>query len=100
MLLSPDDKPVLLALIWSLKRSDLSILYATLQEPGEANIGTTSDSGNYIFYSKLERMGLARAVAPDPDLPPQALKALDTMKMFSLSKLGRAELPALMEDGP
>jgi TPR repeat protein len=98
MLLSPDHKPVLLALIWSLKRSDLSILYATLQEPGEGQIGTTSDSGNYIFYSNLERMGLARAVAPDPDLPPQALKALETMKMFTLSKVGRAELPGLMEE--
>jgi TPR repeat protein len=97
MLLSQKDKLVLPALIWSLKRSDLSILHAALQEPGEVQIATTSDSGNYIFYSKLERLGLARAVAPDLDLPPQALKALDTTKMFSLSKLGRAELPALLE---
>lgn len=97
MQLSQDDKLVLLALIWSLKRSDLSILHAALQEPAEVHIATTSDSGNYIFYSKLERLGLARAVAPDPDLPPQALKALDTTKMFSLSKLGRAELPALLQ---
>ncbi len=97
MELSPDDKRALLALIWSLKRSDLSILYAALQEPAEAQIATTRDSGNYIFYSKLERLGLARAVAPDPDLPPQALKALETTKIYSLSKWGRAELPALLE---
>jgi TPR repeat protein len=97
MQLSQDDKLVLLALIWSLKLSDLSILHASLQEPAESHIATTSDSGNYIFYSKLERMGLARAVAPDPDLPPQALKAFDTMKMFSLSRPGRAELPSLLE---
>jgi TPR repeat protein len=68
-----------------------------LQEAGEAQIGTAKDSGNDIFYSHLERLGLAREVPLGVDSPPQAPQAFANLKTFTLTELGKAELLTLVE---
>lgn len=97
MLLSPDDQRAVLGLIWSLKPSDLSVLQVYLQESGDARIGTAKDSGNDIFYSHLERLGLAREIPLGLDSPPQAPQTLEQLKTFSLTESGKAELLTLIE---
>ena len=68
-----------------------------LQEAGEAQIGTAKDSGNDIFYSHLERLGLAREVPLGLDSPPQAPQAFEQLKTFTLTEPGKAELLTLIE---
>ncbi|HEV3113306.1 MAG TPA: tetratricopeptide repeat protein [Candidatus Binataceae bacterium] len=97
MQLSQDDQRAILGLIWSLKPSDLSVLQMYLQEAGEAQIGTAKDSGNDIFYSHLERLGLAREVPLGLDSPPQAPQAFEQLKTFTLTEPGKAELLTLIE---
>jgi hypothetical protein len=97
MPLSRDDQRLLPALIWSLKPSDLSVLQAHLQEAGASQIGTAKNSGNDIFYSKLQALGLAREVPLSLDLPPEALEALKNIKTFTLTEAGKAELLSTME---
>jgi uncharacterized protein len=96
MQLSDDDKRVLLAFIWSLKPSDLSILQMYLQEAGEGRILTTKNSGNDIFYSQLERLGLAREVSLLADFKPQNAQAFENTKTFTLTEQGKAELLSLI----
>jgi TPR repeat protein len=91
--LSHDDKRILVALIWSLKRSDLSVLHAYLAEEREGLIGTGKNSGNDIFYSKLESLGLAQQVALESDLP---AGALTNTRTFSLDAAAKAEIKPLM----
>jgi uncharacterized protein len=95
--LAQDDHRFLLALIWSLKPSDLSVLQAHLHEAGASQIGTAKNSGNDIFYSKLQGLGLAREVPLSLDLPPATLEALKNMKTFTLTEAGKAELSSTME---
>jgi len=97
MQLSQDDQRVVLGLLWSLKPSDQSVLQAYLQEAAEAQIGTAKDSGNDIFYSHLERLGLAREVPLRLDSPPQAPQAFNNIKTFTLTEQGKAELSSLIE---
>jgi uncharacterized protein len=97
MPLSQDDLRAVLGLIWSLKPSDLSVLQMYLQEAGEAQIGTAKDSGNDIFYSRLERLGIAREVPLGLDSPPQAPQAFQRLKTFALTGQGKVELLALVE---
>jgi TPR repeat protein len=92
--LSEQDQRILIALIWSLKRSDLSVLRACLAEGGEARIATAKGSSNDVFYSKLEGLGLAREAALEVDSVHQPLK---NTKTFVLSEQGRAEIGALLE---
>lgn len=97
MQLSQNDKRVLLALIWSLKPSDLSVLQAYLEEVRDGLIGTGKNSANAIFYSKLESLGLAHEVGLKLDSPPKDFQALKNTKTFTLSEQGKAEIASLME---
>ncbi len=96
MQLAEEDRRNLLALIWCLKPSDLSILHVYLEEAVEAQIATVKDSANDIFYSTLQRLGLASEAALELDSPAQTRRALERAKSFGLSEQGRAELAPLM----
>ncbi|MGO4885288.1 MAG: tetratricopeptide repeat protein [Bryobacteraceae bacterium] len=80
MPVSEEDKRVLLALIWSLKASDLSTLEAVLRQPQERSAGTTKSSCNAKFWSKLVSLGLAEE-SPFPQLD-LAVPTLATFNRF------------------
>ena len=69
MPLSENDKRILIALIWSLKPSDLSVLQAILDGRTRSRIATTKFGANDMFYSNLERLGLAEGKEKDPSIP-------------------------------
>ena len=97
MQLSPEDQRILLAMIWSLKPSDLSLLHVYLHEAGEILIGTTKDSANNVFYSKLRSWGFAIEAGLSTDLSPQSGQALANTKTFTLSQPGKTQIASLME---
>ncbi|MGO9062557.1 MAG: tetratricopeptide repeat protein [Candidatus Binataceae bacterium] len=97
MQLSEDDKRVLIALIWCLKPSDQSVLQAVLEEPTRSQIATTKFSGNGMFYSNLERFGLAELKENEPSVP--GMRFLKTVNVFmtaTLTEQGKAELAPLL----
>ncbi len=98
MPLSENDKRVLIALIWSLKPSDLSVLQAILEEPTRSRIATTKFGANAMFYSHLERLGLAQGKEKDPSIT--GIKYHETvsgLKTFSLTEEGKAEIAPLIQ---
>lgn len=100
-MISIDDKKALLALIWGLKASDLSILLAMLNEPKESQIGLRKGSGHHIFWSKLTGLGLAQEM-PSPvdpsagstseivkDASPEFLAVLKNLGSYALTSDGK-----------
>lgn len=78
MPISNDDKRILLGLIWSLKPSDLSIVYALLthkvEEGARPAVATIRDTPYDMFWQALVRLTLADAV--DMKLPATAAESL------------------------
>lgn len=78
MPISNDDKRILLGLIWSLKPSDLSIVYALLTHKAEEGarpaVATIRDTPNDMFWQALVRLTLADAV--EIKLPEDAAEPL------------------------
>lgn len=97
MPLTEHDRRVLIALIWSLKPSDLSILHATLQEKAKSRIATTKFSGNGMFYAHLERLGLAESEELGHSFPENYRRTVNVYLTVTLTEQGRAEIPPLMQ---
>jgi TPR repeat protein len=93
MPISEADRQVLLALIWALKRSDLSVLYACVGEPKDASIATIRDSANDLFYVQLEKMGLAREEKPLFSF----IRSLRHARTFAINGEAKLELKALID---
>jgi TPR repeat protein len=93
MPISESDRRVLLALIWALKPSDLSVLSACVGEAKDASIGTVRDSANDQFFSQLEKMGLAKEQKSFFSF----IRALRNAKAFALNGENKAELKALID---
>lgn len=92
MPISNDDKRILLGLIWSLKPSDLSILYALLTHKASDGMrpATTAvrHTGHEVFWRALERLTLAEAV--EMKMPEDAKTSMpDNVLSFSLSDAGK-----------
>jgi len=98
MPLSENDKRVLIALIWSLKPSDLSVLQAVLDEPTSSRIATTKFGANNMFYSNLERLGLAESKEKDPPIPGVRYhETVNGLKTYALTEQGKAEIAPLIQ---
>ena len=98
MPLSDNDRRVLIALIWSLKPSDLSVLQAVLDEPTRSRIATTKFGANCMFYSNLERLGLAESKEQDPLIPGVRYhETVNGLKTFILTERGKAEIAPLIQ---
>lgn len=89
-----NDRKILVALIWALKPSDFSIVQACLQSPPDSVIGTIKDSSNDIFFSTLEKIGLAKEMPLNLDT---SIEHLSKLKSFMLTETGRATLPKAIE---
>lgn len=77
----------------SLKASDMSILEATLDTP-DSQIATVRNSANDMLWSALERLGMAKEMVLDIEIPP----ALQNFypKSFAFTERGRTEMPRLL----
>lgn len=92
MPISNDDKRILLGLIWSLKPSDLSILYALLTHKASDGMrpATTAvrHTGHEAFWRALARLTLAEEV--EMKLPEEAKTSMpDNILSFSLTDEGK-----------
>ena len=92
MPISNDDKRILLGLIWSLKPSDLSIMYALLTHQAADGMrpATTAvrHTGHEAFWRALQRLALADEV--DMKLPADSGADLpDSVLSFSLNDEGK-----------
>lgn len=92
MPISNDDKRILLGLIWSLKPSDLSIMYALLTHLAADGMrpATTAvkHTGHEAFWRALQRLALADEV--DMQMPADAKTSLpDNVLSFSLNDEGK-----------
>jgi hypothetical protein len=90
----PGDIDELLALVRGLRRSDMSVLLASLDTP-DSQIATVARSPNYVFWSKLESLGFAVAMPLEIELPPERQHILP--RSFALTELGRRALPELLK---
>lgn len=112
-----EERKTLIALIWALKPSDLSVLQICLQSPPNCRIGTVQDCSNDVFWSELEKMEMA-AIMPlmpendtssnnsaKPIFSPDVafIKHLgisssqDQLKSFMLTETGHVILPKAIE---
>ncbi len=100
-LVSVDVKKALLALIWALKASDLSILLGMLRRAEDSYVGLKKRSAHHIFWTKLEEYGLAveRDNPLDPstfsiakivrDTPPEYLAGLTNHSAYGFTPQGK-----------
>lgn len=92
MPISNDDKRILLGLIWSLKPSDLSILYALLTHQASEGMRPATTAvrytGHEAFWRALQRLTLAEEV--EMTLPDDAKTSMpDNVLSFSLTDEGK-----------
>lgn len=97
MLVSEENKKILVGLIWSLKSSDFSILQAWFMEPDFQDVQVTaSRGGNAIFYKKLQEWGMVSYIPEKIELSvtdksvPESI-VIDTYKL-------PAEIKPLMKE--
>lgn len=92
--LRDDPKRVVRGLMWALKPSDYSIIDAILQQEqgNDAFVMTTKGSGNDIFWSKLETMGLAKSHVETRPIPPEVQEILKNSRQIGPTAAGREVL--------
>jgi len=84
---------MLIDLLRGLTPGHVSTLVVSLSEPG-SQIGTSTDSKNYVFLQKLCEWGLAKEVPLQLDMPPEIQAALTS---FSIDEDAKAEIADLLQ---
>jgi hypothetical protein len=92
MTLSAEERDMLIDFLRELTPGHVSTLVASLSEPG-SQIGTSTDSKNYVFLQKLCELGLAKEVPLELDLPPEIQTVLTS---FLIDEEAKAEIADLL----
>ncbi|NQZ14100.1 MAG: hypothetical protein HRT94_04650 [Alphaproteobacteria bacterium] len=81
---------IILGFIWSLKPSDLSSLYAAIQEMDkneDVQISSVLDTAAYVFYSNMREFNIVEEVALDiSKFSPDLQKTMERHTSFRIKK--------------